>query len=159
MANEKEFVLTQQGLDELKAELEQLKTVTRKEVSEKIKQARSFGDLSENSEYDEAKNEQAEVEARISEIEYMLKYVKIIDSNEIKNDSVSPGSTVRILDVEFDEELEYTIVGSAEADLDKGKLSYESPIGKALLHHGVGEIVSAVAPGGETLEFKILEII
>lgn len=157
MAETKEFVLTKEGLAELENELEQLKTVTRKEVSEKIKQALSFGDLSENSEYDEAKNEQAEVEARINQIEYMLKYAHVIDEGEIKSDVVSPGSKVKLLDVEFDEELEYTIVGSAEADPSKNKLSYESPVGAAVLNHSVGEVVQANTPGGMA-EFKILEI-
>ncbi len=157
MAEAKEFVLTKEGLAELENELEQLKTVTRKEVSEKIKQALSFGDLSENSEYDEAKNEQAEVEARINQIEYMLKYAHVIDEGDIKSDVVSPGSKVKLLDVEFDEELEYTIVGSAEADPAKNKLSYESPVGAAVLNHSVGEVVQANTPGG-VAEFKILEI-
>lgn len=157
MADEKEFVLTSEGLKELQDELEELKTVTRKEVSEKIKQALAFGDLSENSEYDEAKNEQAQVEARINQIEYMLKYARVIDENEIKSDAVSPGSKVVILDVEFDEQLEYTIVGPTEADPNKSKLSYESPVGKALLNRTVGEIVHAETPGG-IVDFKIVEI-
>lgn len=155
--DEKEVVLTKEGLAELEAELEQLKTVTRKEVSEKIKQALSFGDLSENSEYDEAKNEQAEVEARINQIQNMLKYARIIDESEIKADVVTPGSKVKILDVEFDEELEYTIVGPTEADPEKHKLSYESPVGKAILNHKLGETVDANTPGG-VVQFKIIEI-
>lgn len=157
MANEKEYVMTKEGLEELKTELETLKTVTRKEVSEKIKQARSFGDLSENSEYDEAKNEQAEVEARIQQIENMLKYVRIIDDEDINSDTVNPGAKVRILDMTENEELEYTIVGSAEADPVKMKLSYESPVGAALLHHAVDDIVTVTTPGGAE-QFKILEI-
>lgn len=158
MDNQKEIVLTQQGLNELQDELEHLKTVTRKEVSKKIKEARSFGDLSENAEYDEAKNEQAEVEARISEIEEMLKNVRIIDESEIISDEVSPGCKVRILDIEENDELEYTIVSSAEADPAKMRLSYESPVGKALLHHKEGETITVSTPGGE-IPFKILEII
>lgn len=158
MNEQKEVVLTKQGLEELKQELETLKTVTRKEVSEKIKVARSYGDLSENSEYDEAKNEQAEVEARISEIENTLKYVRLIDESEIVSDEVSPGCRVRILDIEEDDELEYTIVGSAEADPAKMKLSYESPVGSALLHRKAGETITVSTPGGE-IPFKILEII
>lgn len=154
---EKEILLTREGLQELEAELEQLKTVTRKEVSEKIKQALAFGDLSENSEYDEAKNEQAQVEARVNTIENMLKYARIIDDSEIKSDVVTLGSKIVILDVEFDEELEYTIVGSSEADLDKKKLSFESPVGAAVMNHKVGETVEANTPGG-TVEFKILSI-
>lgn len=154
---EKEILLTREGLQELEDELEQLKTVTRKEVSEKIKQALAFGDLSENSEYDEAKNEQAQVEARVNTIENMLKYARIIDDSEIKSDVVTLGSKIVILDVEFDEELEYTIVGSSEADLDKKKLSFESPVGAAVMNHKVGETVEANTPGG-TVEFKILSI-
>ncbi|MCX7715416.1 MAG: transcription elongation factor GreA [Clostridia bacterium] len=157
MVEGKEIVLTSEGLKELEDELEQLKTVTRKEVSEKIKQALAFGDLSENSEYDEAKNEQARVEARVSQIEYMLKYARVIDENEIKSDVVSPGSRVKILDIEFDEELEYTIVGPTEADPGKNKLSYESPVGAAILNHSVGDIVDANTPAG-VVQFKILEI-
>ena len=157
MADNKEFIMTRQGLEELKNELEHLKTVTRKEVSEKIKQARSFGDLSENSEYDEAKNEQAEVEARIGQLENMLKYAQIIDEEDIASDTVSPGSKVTILDIEEDEELQYTIVGSAEADPIRMKLSYESPIGAALLHRKIGETVEAVTPGG-IVPIKILDI-
>lgn len=155
--DDKEVVLTQEGLEELQNELEHLKTVTRKEVSEKIKQALAFGDLSENSEYDEAKNEQAEVEARINQIQNMLKYVRIIDESEIKSDVVTPGSKVKILDIEFDEELEYTIVGPSEADPEKKKLSYESPVGAAILNRKIGETVDANTPGG-IVQFKILEI-
>lgn len=158
MNNQKEIVLTQQGLDELNAELDHLKTVTRKEVSNKIKEARSFGDLSENAEYDEAKNEQAEVESRISEIEEMLKNVRIIDEADIISDEVSPGCKVRILDIEENDELEYTIVSSAEADPGKMRLSYDSPVGKALLHRKAGETVVVSTPGGD-IPFKILEII
>lgn len=158
MQENKEIVMTKEGLEELKKELEHLKTVTRKEVAEKIKQARSYGDLSENSEYDEAKNEQAEVESRINDIENTLKYVKIISEEDIVADEVSPGCKVRILDIEEDDELEYTIVGTAEADPSKMKLSYDSPVGKALLHKKVGETVMVSTPGGE-IPFKILEII
>ncbi len=153
---DKEIVLTAEGLEKLKEELEHLKTVTRKEVTEKIKQALSFGDLSENSEYDEARNEQAEVESRINDIEHMLKYVRVIDENEINADVVGIGSKVKFLDVEFDEELEYLIVGPTEVD-PNGKLSYESPVGAALMHHAVGDVVTATTPDG-TAQFKILEI-
>ncbi len=158
MQEEKEIIMTQEGLDELKKELEHLKVVTRKEVSEKIKQARSYGDLSENSEYDEAKNEQAEVESRINDIENMMKYIKIISEADIVSDEVSPGCRVRILDIEENDELEYTIVGSAEADPSRMKLSYDSPVGKALLHKKAGDEVMVSTPGGE-IPFKILEII
>lgn len=154
--NEKEIVLTAEGLEQLKAELEHLKTVTRKEVTEKIKQALSFGDLSENSEYDEARNEQAEVESRINDIEHKLKYARVIDDTEIDSDVVGIGSRVKFLDMEFDEELEYLIVGPTEVD-PNGKLSYESPVGAALMHHAVGDVVTATTPDGAA-QFKILEI-
>lgn len=155
MADNKEYVLTFEGKSELEAELDKLKNVTRKEVSEKIKEARSFGDLSENAEYDEAKNEQAEVEARINEIEYMLKYARVIDDEEIKSDVVTLGSKV-VLDI-FGGENKYTIVGSTEADPYKNKLSYESPIGSACMNKAAGEVVTAATPGGE-VKFKILSI-
>ncbi len=158
MVSEKQVILTSEGLKKLEDELENLKTVRRKEVSEKIKQALAFGDLSENSEYDEAKNEQAQVELRIIQVENMLKNVKIIDESEIDTDVVSIGSKVLVHDVEFDEDVEYTIVGSTEADPVKSKISDESPVGKALLGAKVGETVQAAVPSGAVLEFKILEI-
>lgn len=158
MVSEKQVILTGEGLKKLEDELENLKTVRRKEVSEKIKQALAFGDLSENSEYDEAKNEQAQVELRIIQVENMLKNVKIIDESEIDTDVVSIGSKVLVHDVEFDEDVEYTIVGSTEADPVKSKISDESPVGRALLGAKVGETVTASVPSGDVLEFKILEI-
>ena len=158
MVSQKQVILTGEGLKKLEDELENLKTVRRKEVSEKIKQALAFGDLSENSEYDEAKNEQAQVELRIIQVENMLKNVKIIDESEIDTDIVSIGSKVLVHDVEFDEDVEYTIVGSTEADPVKSKISDESPVGKALLGAKVGETVTATVPSGAVLEFKILEI-
>lgn len=157
MAENKEIILTQEGMQKLKDELEFLKTTKRQEVAAKIKVALGFGDLSENSEYDEAKNEQAEVEARINHIIDMLKYARILDESEIVSDEVSLGSKVKILDVEFEEELEYTIVSTTEADPANNKLSQESPVGKALMRGKVGDIVKAETPGGE-VEFKILEI-
>lgn len=157
MTENKEIVLTQEGMQKLRDELEYLKTAKRQEVAAKIKVALGFGDLSENSEYDEAKNEQAEVEARINQITDMLKYARILDESEIVSDEVSLGSKVKILDVEFDEELEYTIVSTTEADSNNNKLSQESPVGKALMHGKVGDVVKAETPGGE-VEFKILEI-
>lgn len=155
MADNKEYVLTREGKEELEAELDTLKNVTRKAVSEKIKEARSFGDLSENAEYDEAKNEQAEVEARIGEIENMLKYARVLDDDEIRSDVVTPGSKV-VLKI-FGEEKQYQIVGSTEADPYKNKLSYESPIGAAILNKSAGETVVAATPGGE-IKFKIVSI-
>ncbi len=157
MADEKQIVLTREGIERVRDELDTLKNVTRKEVSEKIKQARSFGDLSENAEYDAAKNEQAEVEARIGELEHMLKFAIAIEDDEIDENIVNPGSHVRVHDVEFDEDVEYVIVGTVEADPENDKISFESPIGAALLHHAVGETVKAQTPGGE-VEMTILEI-
>lgn len=153
MAEAKEVVLTQEGKAELESELEQLKNVTRKAVSEKIKEARSFGDLSENAEYDAAKDEQAEVEARISQIEYMLKYAKVVEDEGVDTVTVGKKVTLSI----FGEEQVYQIVGTSEADPYKNKLSHESPIGAACLNHSVGETVQAATPGG-IVEFTILKI-
>jgi len=130
MATNKEVVLTYEGLQKLEQELENLKTVKRREVAERIKQALSFGDISENSEYDEAKNEQAYIEGRIFQLENMLKNAKVIDEEDIQTDVVSIGSKVKVLDMEFDEEVEYYIVGSTEADPSQYKISNESPVGK-----------------------------
>ena len=155
---DKKVVVTASGLRALEEELEQLKTVRRKEVSEKIRVARSYGDLSENSEYDEAKNEQAIVEARIADLEVMLKNIVILDENELGTDTVSLGATVKVYDEEFEEELEYVIVGSTEADIDLGKISDESPVGKALIGKKIGEVAEAVLPSGDTAKFKVLSI-
>lgn len=157
MSDKKEIILTIDGMQKLKDELEYLKTIKRKEVAEKIKQALSFGDLSENSEYDEAKNEQAEVESRINQIDDMLKYARVLKDTEIINDEVGLGAKVRLWDAEFEEEVEYSIVGTAEADPDNNKLSLESPVGAALLHRKAGDTVEVNTPGG-VIEFKILEI-
>lgn len=157
MSENKEIILTPEGMQKLKDELDYLKSVRRQEVAEKIKVALGFGDLSENSEYDEAKNEQAEVEARINHIIDMLKYARILDESEIVSDEVNLGSKVKILDIEFDEELEYTIVSTTEADPSSNKLSQDSPVGKAIMHGKVGDVVKAETPGGE-IELKILEI-
>lgn len=153
----KQIVLTDEGLKKLEEELEILKTEKRKEIAEKIKVALSFGDLSENSEYDEAKNEQAMIEARIVQIEAMLKNVKLIDDEELDTETVNLGSKVKVLDVEFNEEITYSIVGSTEADPDEDRISDESPVGQALLNHKVGETVTVETPGG-SIEFKIMEI-
>ena len=157
MANTKQTFLTGEGLKKLEEELEQLKTVTRKEVADKIKVALSFGDLSENSEYDEAKNEQALVESRIVQIEAMLKNVKILDEDELTNDIVSVGSKIKLFDKEFDEEVDYQIVGSTEADPMSGRISDESPVGQSLLGHKVGDVVEVETPGGVCL-YEVLEI-
>ena len=137
------------------AELENLKTVRRKDVAEKIKEARGQGDLSENAEYDAAKEEQAEIEARIVQLEKMLRNAEVIDEEEGAKDTISLGTTVTVLDVEFDEEMEYTIVGSAEADPMNGRISNESPVGMALLGHKKDDIIMIETPDGE-VEFKVL---
>ena len=155
---DKKVVVTASGLKALEDELEMLKTVRRSEISEKIRVARGYGDLSENSEYDEAKNEQAIVEARIADLEVMLKNVVILDESEIVTDVVSLGSNVKVYDEEFDEELEYVIVGSTEADLDLGKISDESPVGKALIGKKVGEVAEAILPTGDTAKFRVISI-
>ncbi len=153
----KQIILTDEGLKKLEEELEQLKTVKRKEIAEKIKVALSFGDLSENSEYDEAKNEQALVESRIASIEATLKNAQVIDSKDIKTNKVFVGTKVKLLDLEFNEECEYKIVGSNEADPANGKISDESPVGKGILGHRVGQTVEIETPAGITA-YKILEI-
>lgn len=154
---EKQELLTQEGYNKLEEELEYLKAVKRKEVAERLKVAISFGDLSENAEYDEAKNEQAQVEERIMKLENMIRKAVIIDESQIDVNVVTIGSIVKVNDVEFDEEVEYTIVGSAEADPYDGKISNESPVGKALLGRTVGDEVDVQVPDG-TAKFKILEI-
>lgn len=157
MAEEKAIILTKEGLEALKAELENLRVVRRIEIAEKINEARMQGDLSENAEYDAAKEEQAEIEARISTIEKTLRNVEVIETDELRNDYVSLGNTVKVYDEEFDEEIEYMIVGSTEADPTQGRLSNESPLGVALMGHAVGDVVESEAPDG-ILKFKILEI-
>lgn len=154
----KQIVLTDEGLKKLENELQDLKTVKRKEIASKIKVALSFGDLSENSEYDEAKNEQAFVEARIIQLENMLKNVKILDESELSTDVVCIGSKVKVRDIEFNEDVVYHIVGSAEADPASGKISDESPVGNALLSRKVGETVEVEVPVG-MVRFEILEIL
>lgn len=150
-------VLTKEGVKKLEEELENLKTVKRREVAEKIKVALSFGDLSENSEYDEAKNEQGIVESRIAEIEATLAHAQVIDADDITTEKVGIGNIVKILDIEMEEEMEFQIVGTSEANIDKGQMSDESPIGAALLGHKIGETIDVEAPSG-MLQFKILEI-
>lgn len=154
---DKKVVLTYDGLKRMEEELETLKTVKRKEVAEKIKEARGQGDLSENAEYDAAKEEQAEIEARIVVLEKMLRNAEVIDDDEVSNDIISVGAKVKLFDVEFEEEIEYVIVGSAEADPMNGKISNESPVGLGLLGRKVGETVSIEAPSG-VVEFNVLEI-
>lgn len=150
-----ETLITAEGLEELKKELEYLKLVKRKEISEKIKAALAFGDISENSEYDEAKNEQASVESRIAKLEQLIKNAKIIKESK-QNGVVNIGSKVKIKDLEFDELMEYTIVGSAEADPIKGKISNVSPLGKSLLGKKIGEIIEVASPTGDVIKYEII---
>lgn len=150
--------LTREGLKKLEEELHYLKATKRGEVAERIKEARGFGDLSENSEYDAACEESAMVEARIRTLEEQLKLVKVVDHSELKNDIVQVGSVVRVLDYEFNEEIEYSIVGMTESDPSQNKISDQSPVGKTLLGKKVGETVLVTAPGGE-YTYKILEIV
>ncbi len=154
---EKEILLTQEGYDNLEKELEYLKTEKRTEISERIKVALGFGDLSENSEYDEAKNAQAENEVKIADLENKIRYAKIIDESEIDTKTVQVGNTVKIYDEEFDEELVYTIVGSTEVDLSKNRISNESPIGAALMGAKKGDVVESQTPGG-IAKYKLLAI-
>ncbi len=154
---EKEILVTQEGYDNLEKELEYLKTEKRTEIAERIKVALGFGDLSENSEYDEAKNAQASNEIKIAELENKIRYARIIDESEIDTKSVQVGNKVKILDMEYDEELEYTIVGSTEVDLSQNKISNESPIGSALLGAKKNQVVEAQTPGG-VAKYKVLAI-
>ena len=154
---EKELILTYEGLKKLEEELDYLKTTKKKEVAERIKEARGFGDLSENSEYDDAKNEQAEVEARIVTIESMLRVAKVVSDEDISNKTVGIGNRVTVLDIEENEELEYVIVGSTEVDVFNNKISNESPMGIALMGRKKGETIKVEAPMGE-IEYKILKI-
>lgn len=154
---EKQEILTQEGYNKIEEEVEYLKTVKRKEVAERIKVAISFGDLSENAEYDEAKNEQAKLEEQILKLDEKLRKAVIIDESQIDLDIVMVGSIVKLYDFDFDEEIEYSIVGSAEADPFEGKISNESPVGKALLGARVGETVEVQVPDGVS-KFKVLEI-
>ena len=154
---DKKNILTYEGLKKLEDQLENLKVVRRKEVSQKIKEAREQGDLSENAEYDAAKDEQRDIEARIEELEKILKNAEVVVEEEADLDKVSIGCSVKILDCEFDEELEYKIVGSTEANSLKGKISNESPVGKALLGKQVGDTVTVETPAGE-FSYKVLSI-
>lgn len=154
---EKEVILTLAGLKKLEDELEHLKTQRRREVAERIKQAIEFGDISENSEYEDAKNEQAFIEGRIMTLEKMLRNARVIDDNDIATDTVSLGSTVTLKDMDFDDQFEYTIVGSAEADPAANKISNESPVGKAILGQVMGSTIEITVPAGK-LHYQILNI-
>lgn len=154
---EKEVILTQEGFENLEKELNYLRTEKRAEIADRIKVALGFGDLSENSEYDEAKNAQAENEVKIVELENKIRHAKIIDEKEIDTETVQIGNTVKVLDVEFDEKIEYTIVGSTEVDLAENRISNESPLGKALLGAKKNQTVEVNAPAG-VMKYKILAI-
>ena len=154
---EKEVILTQEGYDKIEKELEFLRTEKRTEIAERIKVALGFGDLSENSEYDEAKNAQAENEGKIAQLENKIRHAKIIDEAEIDTKTVQIGNIVKLYDVEFEEEVEYTIVGSTEVNLAENKISNESPIGKALLGAKKGSTVEVNAPAG-VIKYQILSI-
>jgi transcription elongation factor GreA len=153
----KEVILTYEGLKKLEEELELLRGPKRMEIKERIKVALSFGDISENSEYDEAKNEQAYVEGRIAQLESMLKHARVIDEEDVSTEKVTIGSKVRLLDMEYNEEIVYTIVGSTEANPAQFKISNESPVGSALMQKKKGSIVEVAVPDG-VLKFKILKI-
>jgi transcription elongation factor GreA len=155
--SEKEVLLTQEGLKKLEEELENLKSVKRREVAERIKIAIGYGDISENSEYEDAKNEQAFIEGRIITLEKMLRNARIINSDEVDTDTVSIGSTVILEDLEFGERVEYTIVGTAESDPFKNKISNESPVGKAIIGQKKGATVDVQVPAG-IIQYKIIDI-
>lgn len=154
---DKKNILTYQGLQKLEDELQNLKVVRRKEVAQKIKEAREQGDLSENAEYDAAKDEQRDIEARIEQIEKILKNAEVVLDEEIDLDKISIGCLVRVLDVEYDEEEEYKLVGSSEASSLQNKISNESPFGQALIGAKVGDIVEVEAPAG-VIKYKVLSI-
>ncbi|HMM22170.1 MAG TPA: transcription elongation factor GreA [Selenomonadales bacterium] len=154
---EKQIILTPEGLKKIEQKLDHLKSVRRREVAERIKQAIEFGDISENSEYEDAKNEQAFIEGEILTLEKMLRNAKLIDEDEISADVVTLGSTVVLKDLEMGDELEYTIVGSAEADPTELRISNESPVGEAILGRRVGSVVEVHVPAG-TLKYEILDI-
>ncbi len=153
----KQIVVTESSFQKLKDELDYLKNVKRKEAAENVGIARSYGDLSENSEYDEAKNEQAKIEAQISELEETISHAKVISDNEIQTDSVSVGVSVTIYDMDYDEEIEYLIVSSREVDPLNNKISDQSPIGKALMGTKVGDVISVEVPDG-VANFRIVNI-
>ena len=153
----KKNILTYEGLKKYEEELQDLKVVKRREVAEKIKEAREQGDLSENAEYDAAKDEQRDIEARIEELEKILKNAEVVDEDEVDLEEINIGCRVKILDVEYNDELEYKIVGSTEANSLKGKISNESPVGKALIGKKVGEVITVETQAG-SFQYKVLEI-
>lgn len=153
----KKMKITSEGLRKYEEELEQRKTVERKKIAAKIKEAREQGDLSENAEYDEAMDEQRDNEGRIVELESILKNVEVVDVDDFNADTVNVGTTVKIHDEEFDEDVTYSIVGSSEVSILENKISNESPVGKALMNASVGDVVTVETPGGES-SYKVLEI-
>ena len=155
--SEKKNLLTYEGLKKLEDELQDLKVVQRKETAQKIKEAREQGDLSENAEYDAAKDEQRDIEARIEQIEKILKNAEVVVEDEVDLDKISVGCVVKVLDVEYDEEEEFKLVGSSEANSLNGKISNESPVGKALIGARVGDTIKVETQAGE-IEYKVLEI-
>ncbi|MBD5113698.1 MAG: transcription elongation factor GreA [Ruminococcaceae bacterium] len=154
---DKQHVLTTEGLKKLQDELEELKSVKRREIADKIKVALSFGDLSENSEYDEAKNEQGIIEARISEIEATLQNVKVLDSSDLSTEHISVGNRIVLKNLNTNEEMEFHIVGSKEVDMKKRKISDESPVGKACMGKAKGDVFEVEAPAG-IMKFEVLDI-
>lgn len=154
---EKDVILTQDGMERLEQELEELRSVKRTEVADRIKEAIAFGDISENSEYDDAKNEQAFIEGRIMTLEKMLRNAKVIDDNVRVEGVVSIGSTIKVKDLEFDETLIYKLVGTVEADPMNNKISNESPVGSNIIGHKAGDIVEVTVPVG-VLKYEILEV-
>lgn len=154
---DKEVFLTQEGLEKIENEVDELKSVRRREVAERIKQALAFGDISENSEYDEAKNEQAWVEERIGKLENTLRNAVVISDEDITLDHISVGTKVTLKDLEYNEEVEYSIVGSAETDPYEGKISNESPVGSALIGASKGDIVEIKVPDG-IIKYEVLSI-
>ncbi len=158
MAKAKKNIMTYEGLKALEDELQDLKVNKRKEVAKKIKEAREQGDLSENAEYDAAKDEQRDIEIRIEEIENILKNAEVVTEEDGDQDAINIGCTVKLLDVEFDEKLEYRIVGSTEADVLNNKISNESPVGVALIGSKVGDTIKVETPTGEMVSYKVLDI-
>ncbi len=154
---DKKNILTYEGLTKYEEELHNLKVVRRQEVAQKIKEAREQGDLSENAEYDAAKDEQRDIEARIEELENILKNAEVVDEDEVDLGTINIGCKVKVLDLELSEEVEYKIVGSTEADSLKGRISNESPVGKALIGHKAGDAVTVETPGGK-FTYKIIDI-
>ena len=157
MMETKKNILTYEGLKRYEEELQDLKVVKRREVAQKIKEAREQGDLSENAEYDAAKDEQRDIEARIEELEKILKNAEVVDEDEVDLEKINIGCKVKILDMEYNEECEYKIVGSTEANSLKGKISNESPVGKALIGKRQGDVITVETPAG-SFQYKVLEI-